>query len=84
MLILSKLADQSTLATTVNQVQVYGATRTRQNFLDPIIKPIIDAGQGPGSNLGEILENLRIASNKLDRFGSYISRPQLPLIPTDN
>jgi len=59
---------------TINSLEVHGAKNTRKAFLDPIFRPLVEDSRNAGTTLGNVLEGLREATEKLQRFGgpSYL------------
>ncbi|KAF5024208.1 hypothetical protein F66182_3722 [Fusarium sp. NRRL 66182] len=71
------IGDQQLAPMTVNELRVHGATNTRTNFLDPIFQPLVGDGQNANSTVGGVIDNLRIASNKLDALQIFQPQPEV-------
>jgi outer membrane protein insertion porin family len=64
-----QLSEHLLRPATVNSIEVHGAKNTRKAFLDPIFKPLVEESHNAGTTLGNVLEGLREATAKLQRFG---------------
>jgi outer membrane protein insertion porin family len=56
---------------TVNELRVHGAVNTRMEFLDPIFHPLVADKNNENSTVGGVVNNLRIASQKLDGLRTF-------------
>ncbi|KAG8671142.1 hypothetical protein FPOAC2_04466 [Fusarium poae] len=68
------IGDQQLAPMTVNELRVHGAVNTRMEFLNPIFHPLVADKTNENSTVGGVVNNLRIASQKLD--GLQIFQPQ--------
>ncbi|KAM6534751.1 hypothetical protein FALCPG4_004377 [Fusarium falciforme] len=71
------VADQNLAPMTVNEIRVHGAVNTRTDFLDPLFQPLVRDDQNATSTVGEVINKLRIASNKLDALQIFQPQPEL-------
>jgi hypothetical protein len=63
------MREQMQRPATVSSIEIHGATNTRKSFLDPLLKPVVDAPRNAGTTLGDVLQNLQEVTSKLQRFG---------------
>lgn len=57
---------------TVHEIRLHGATNTRTDFLDPLLRPLVSDEQNAGSTIGDVVAKLRIVSNKLDGLRTFL------------
>jgi len=50
-------------------LEIHGAKNTRKAFLDPVFKPLVEESRNAGTTLGSVLQGLKEATSKLERFG---------------
>lgn len=55
---------------TVHSLEIHGARHTRRSFLHPIFQPLVNESHTTDTTLGDVLERLREAMSKLERFGA--------------
>lgn len=70
-----QIGDQQLAPMTINELRIHGAVNTRTNFLDPIFQPLIADATNASSTVGDVINSLRIASNKLDGLRMISSNP---------
>lgn len=64
-----QISDHFQRPATINSIEVHGAKNTRRGFLDPLFSGLVDNSRNAGTTLGDVLEGLQAATNKLNRFG---------------
>lgn len=70
-----QIGDQQLAPMTINELRIHGAVNTRTNFLDPIFQPLIADASNASSTVGDVINSLRIASNKLDGLRMISNSP---------
>ncbi|KAF4981447.1 hypothetical protein FZEAL_2735 [Fusarium zealandicum] len=71
------IGDQQLAPMTVNEIRVHGAINTRTDFLNPLFQPLVSDEHNSSSTVGEVIDKLRIASNKLDGLQIFQPLPEL-------
>ena len=72
---LAELIDQnSTLPTTVSEVTVLGAPRTRHAFLQKVVDPLLSANRDRPFTQAEVIRESAAVAEKLRGFGESRSR----------
>ena len=61
--------DNALTPVSVNRVEINGAFRTRRSFLDPIFKPLVDHGPNSTTTIGDVVDRINVASEKLAEIG---------------
>ncbi|KAJ4305244.1 hypothetical protein N0V90_000775 [Kalmusia sp. IMI 367209] len=71
---LAELIDDNTsLPVTISSVRILNANRTRRNFLERVVNPILSANREEQYTLEEALKEVGNATDKLNRFGIFKS-----------
>ncbi|CVK91190.1 related to cell surface protein homologous to bacterial outer membrane proteins [Fusarium mangiferae] len=73
------IGDQQLAPMTINELRIHGAVNTRTNFLDPIFQPLIADASNASSTVGNVINSLRTASNKLDGLQIFQPQPEVYL-----
>ncbi|KPM39601.1 hypothetical protein AK830_g6972 [Neonectria ditissima] len=71
------IGDQMSAPMTLNEIRVHGATNTRNDFLEPIFRPLVGDAQNSGSTIGDVIAKLRVASAKLDGLQIFTPQPEV-------
>jgi outer membrane protein insertion porin family len=71
------IGDQQLAPMTVNELRIHGAVNTRTNFLDPIFQPLVSDKLNASATVGDVIDGLRIASNKLDALQIFQPQPEV-------
>jgi outer membrane protein insertion porin family len=66
----SQIGSNSTLPVTISSIRLIGGTHTRRSFLDRIFNPLLSANRDKPYTLGEALNEVSSAAEKLRRFGT--------------
>lgn len=66
--------------TSINSLEVHGATNTRRSLLDHVFKPLVEDSAEPGTTLGQVLTSVQAATKKLARFGAPSPSSTNPLL----
>ncbi|KAK0709209.1 surface antigen-domain-containing protein [Lasiosphaeria miniovina] len=64
------LSDHLLTPASISSVEVYGATNTRKSLLDHLFRPLVE-NPGPTTTLGELLNRINRASEKLVRLDIF-------------
>ncbi|KAB5542849.1 sorting assembly machinery 50 kDa subunit [Coniochaeta sp. 2T2.1] len=64
---------------TINSLEVHGAKNTRRTFLDPVFQPLVEDSRNAGTTLGSVLQGLKEATDKLQRFDIFHQEPLVRL-----
>jgi outer membrane protein insertion porin family len=75
---LRQIDDNTTLPVTISSVRILNANRTRRNFLERIVNPILSSNRDEQYTLEEALKEVGNATAKLNRFGEVTRK--LPVI----